>query len=314
MSITACLLLYSVAVLVSAPRILHFLTRDGHAPRSGVVVWLVAIGTVLLTWMIVAVMLVLDLVAHWRRGGSFVASCIELLCDYAAGDAGLVPQVLLLTGSAAVIGAVAAVGFRVMRVIRGLRARTHGHAQAVRLVGRPTGDRDVYVVDAVERTAYCVAGKPPAIVVTSAALAALDERSLRAILAHERAHLDGNHIRIVAALRGLARVFPYLPLMRRGATEVSRLLEMCADDAAVRRHGSGALLSGLMTLAAGAPAAALGAGDVAVLTRAQRLAVPATQPVRLRAQAALTSICTVLAVGPIGTLALAATGVWICGG
>lgn len=47
-NIAVCLLLYSVAVLVFAPRLLHVLTRAGHAPRFGVAVWLVAIGIVLL--------------------------------------------------------------------------------------------------------------------------------------------------------------------------------------------------------------------------------------------------------------------------
>lgn len=39
-NIAVCLLLYSVAVLVFAPRPLHVLTRAGHAPRFGVAVWL----------------------------------------------------------------------------------------------------------------------------------------------------------------------------------------------------------------------------------------------------------------------------------
>lgn len=79
---------------------------------------------------------------------------------------------------------------------------------------------------------------------------------------------------MVTALRGLGVVFPRLTLMTAGAAEVSRLLEMCADDAAVRRYGHRALLTGLMALAGAAPAGALGAADVAVLSRAERLALP----------------------------------------
>lgn len=45
--------------------------------------------------------------------------------------------------------------------------------------------------------------------------------------------------------------------MREGASEVSRLLEMCADDASARRHGSGVLLSGLITMCRATPAGPL---------------------------------------------------------
>ena len=44
-----------------------------------------------------------------------------------------------------------------------------------------------------EPAAYCVSGRPPAIVVTTAALGALDDRQLDAVVAHERAHLAGHH-------------------------------------------------------------------------------------------------------------------------
>jgi Zn-dependent protease with chaperone function len=313
-NVAACLLLYSLAVILFGPPVLGFLTRGGHAPRSAVTAWLIAIGSVVLTWLTIVVLVIVDVIAHWHNGDSFVVSCVRFLCDLAAGRAGSAPQVMLLASAIAVVGVVAVIGIRLVRTIGRLHAHAYGHAEAVRLVGRPTGERDVYVVDAAERTAYCVAGKPPAIVVTTAAVAALDERELAAVLAHERAHLDGHHPRIVTTLRGVALVFPRLALMTRGADEVSRLLEMCADDAAARRHGKRALLTGLMALAAGAPAAALGAADVAVLNRAERLALPPANHVRVRAQAALTSATAMLVIAPLGTVVLGASGVLMCGG
>jgi Zn-dependent protease with chaperone function len=158
-----------------------------------------------------------------------------------------------------------------------------------------------------------VSGKPAVIVVTTAALAALDDGQLRAVLAHERAHLAGHHPHVVAVVRGLATVFPNLTLMTEGAKQVSRLLEMCADDAAARRHGRRALLSGLVALSGTAPAAALGAADVAVVARAERLSTPWTYLARARTRAALTSTVTLMAAGPLITVALAASGVLMCG-
>jgi Zn-dependent protease with chaperone function len=312
-SVATCLLVYSVVMVVGGPPLLSSLTKSGLAPRSGVAAWLTAIGSVLLTWLTIALLVVYDVIAHWRQGNSLVASRVELLCDLAAGKAGSAPQVMLLAGIAATVAIVGVTGIRFARTVARLRVHAHGHAQSIRLVGRPTAESDVYVVDAAERTAYCVSGKPPAIVVTSAAVAALDDRELGAVLAHERAHLDGHHLRVVTMLRGLALVFPWLSLMTRGAAEVSRLLEMCADDAAVRRYGNDALLAGLMALAGGVPAAALGAADVAVLNRAERLALPPANRARMRAQAALTSASTVIAFAPIATLVLGASGVLMCG-
>lgn len=314
MTIAACLLLYSVLLVVFGPPLLSSLTKGGYALRCGVAAWLIAIGSVLLTWVTVAILVVFDLIAHWRQGGSFVVACVQLLCDVAAGKAGTVPQLMLLVGAAAVVALLGVLGFRLMRTIWRLRAQAQGHAQSVRLVGRPTAERDVYIMDAAERTAYCVSGKPPVIVVTSAAVAALDDRELLAVLAHERAHLDGHHARVVMTLRGLALVFPWLALITRGSAEVSRLLEMRADDIAARRYGNQVLLTGLMALAGGSPAAALGAADTAVLNRAQRLAVPPAHRARVYAQAALTSASTIIACAPLATLALGVSGVLMCGG
>ncbi|MCV7346010.1 M56 family metallopeptidase [Mycolicibacterium rhodesiae] len=314
MSIAACLLVYSVVVVMFGPSVLGVLTHSGHAPKCGVAAWLIAIGSVLLTWLSIVVLVILDVIAHWHQRGSFVVSCVRFLCDLAAGKQGVAPRVMLLAAAGAVIVGVAVIGIRFMRTISRLRVHAHGHAHAVRLVGRPTTERGVYVVEADERTAYCVEGKPPAIVVTSAAVAALNEGELKAVLTHERAHLDGHHLHIVTMLRGLAAAVPRLALITRGVTEVSRLLEMCADDVAARRHGHTPLLTGLMALAGGAPAAALGAADVAVLNRAERLALPPAHSARVRAQAALASASTIIAVAPVGTLVLGASGFLMCGG
>jgi hypothetical protein len=315
-SIAVCLLLYSLVVLVAAPPLLRALTRYGHAPRFGVAAWLTAIGTVVLIWFVVAGLVIIDLASHWNYPRILMASCLVRLrgvVSVVSDSAGLTPQVTLgaIVAVAALMAALAS--GRVARTISGMRVRAHEHAEAVRLVGRRTGDPDVVVVEASEPAAYCVSGRPSAIVVTSAAVAALDDHELAAVLAHERAHLTGHHSLAVTTLRGLAAVFPKFTLMREGATQVSRLLEMCADDASARRHGSAPLVSGLITLCRAAPAGALAAADVAVLARAERLAVPPADPAIAQARAALISVIAVLIAGPITTVTLAASGALLCG-
>ena len=312
MSIAACLLLYSFVVCVVGPPILRRLTREGHAPRYGVATWLTAIGSVLISWLMASVLIVGDLLTGGEHRNGVVASCLAVLCDVLSGYAGRIPQVLLLAAAAAGVIAASLVGARIARALARLRAGALEHADGVRLVGRPVG-HDVFVIDASEPAAYCVSGRPPVIVVTTGALAALDADQLGAVLAHERAHLAGRHHQVIGALRSLAVVFPKLSLMTQGATEVSRILEMCADDAAARRFGHRTLLAGLMSLAGAAPAGSLGVADVAVLSRAERLAVPATPPTRIRARAALTSASTLMAGGPLLILALMTSGTLMCG-
>lgn len=316
MSIAICLLLYSVAVLVAGPPLLRALTRRGHAPRFGVAAWLTAIGTVVLVWVAVAGTVVVEMARRWDYPRSVAASCLvrlRFVMTALSDFVGVSPQVTL--GAIAAVAASVAIlaGGRLARTISGLRTRSLEHAEAVRLVGRRTGDPDVVIVEAPEPAAYCVSGRPSAIVVTSAAVAALDEHELTAVVAHERAHLAGHHSLAVTTLRGLAAVFPKLTLMREGAAHVARLLEMCADDASARRYGSAPLLSGLITLCRAAPAGALAAADVAVLARAERLAVLSADPAIGRARAALSSVIAVLAAGPVVTVILAASGALLCG-
>jgi Zn-dependent protease with chaperone function len=309
-SIAACLLLYSFAVIVAGPPLLRRLTREGHSPRLGVAAWLSAISSVLISWLAAAGLVVFDAVRHWRYPAGAALCCLARLRSVMTGHAGIASQTALLVAASTAAAGAVVFGTRLVRTMIGLRARAHEHARAVRIVGHNSREHGVVVVDAEEPAAYCVSGRPPAIVVTSSALAVLDEGQLGAVLAHERAHLDGYHTHITAALRSLAVVFARVPLMAEGAAEVSRLLEICADDAAARQHGRQALLSGLLTLAGAAPAPALGAATIAVLTRAERLMLPPGG--HAGARVVLSAILAIIAAGPLITVALAASGALIC--
>lgn len=311
MSLAACLLLYSAAVLLVGPPALRALTRAGRAPRLGAAAWLTAMLSVLATWLISAVLIVIDEVAHWSRRHSFIDSCIEMLCRVLAGRSGDAPRWVLLLSAGAIIVAVVFITAQLMRTASRLRRQAHGHAHGIRLVGRPILEQNTFVVDAEVRAAYCVAGKPSTIVVTSAAVSALDEREMSAVLAHEWAHVRGHHLEVTILVRAIASVLPRLALMRDGALEVTRLLEMCADDAAAKRHGRHAVLDGLLTLAGAAPATALGAADVAVVSRAERLTSPPADGVR-RLDAMLAGIAGLIALAPLAALSMAASDVLVC--
>lgn len=315
MSVAACLLLYSFAVAVLGPRLLVRLTRAGVAPRLGAAAWLAAIGSVVLSWAAAGGFLVGELVRDWNQPGRILSTCFAALRSAAVGSHGVLGQIGLLVLTTFAALALAVLGWTLARSLVRARANTHDHARMARLAGRQVTGLEAVVLDAPERLAYCVAGRPHTIVVTSAALDVLDAGQLGAVLSHERAHLAGRHHVLLALTRGLATILPRVGLFTTGAAEVSRLLEMCADDAAVRTHGSRALLGALLTLSGVAPipTGALGATGVGVLARAERLAAPPRPALRWRVRLLLSAITVLLIAGPVLAGLLAASGMSFCG-
>lgn len=316
MSVAACLLLYSFAVAVFGPRPLARLTHAGVAPRLGVVAWLVAIGSVMASWVLAAALVAGELVRDWNQPGrAVVSACFAMLRNVALGRDGVLVQIGLLALTACAATAMAVVAWRLGRSLLRARASTQQHARAARLVGRRLAGGEAVILDAPERVAYCVPGRPHTIVITSAALDALDERHLDAVLSHERAHLAGRHHLILALTGALATILPRVELFTVGAAEVARLLEMCADDAAARTHGRATVLGALLALSGVAPipSGALGATGAGVLARATRLVTPTRPTQRIRIRLMLTAVSALLVVGPLLTVLLNATGVAMCG-
>lgn len=311
MTVAVCLVLYSFVVVVLAPHPLPRCTHAGVAPRLGVTVWMAAIGSVVLSWVAAPVFLALDVAGRWDAPAKVVQDCLATLRLVAVGRFGPLIQIgLLLLATLAVV----ALTVLTLRLIDGLartRARSRDHGALARLVGRRVPGLDAVVLDAPERLAYCVAGRPNTIVLTSAAMDALDEHQLEAVLSHERAHLTGRHHVLLALTRGLARILPGLALFAVAGAEVARLLEMCADDVAARAHGPRTVLGALLALSGvtPAPAVALGATGADVVARAERLASPPGRARLARARLLLTTLAIAVVVVP----ALTATGLAFCG-
>jgi Zn-dependent protease with chaperone function len=303
MTTAVLLLLYGAVLTWLAPPLLARLTRSGVTPHMGIAAWLTAITAALLAW-VGAVAVAAVAAVNGMKDSTAVTLCLRLfgLSERAPLPGRLGSVVLIVTALA--ISAV--VISRVGRSVLGLRARSHAHAREARMIGHPTDRPGVLVVDAHRPAAYCVAGKPNAIVVTTGALDALDGSQLSAVLAHENAHIAGHHHQLLMVLRGLATSLPHLPLFRSGAAAVADLLEMCADDVAARRFGTRPLLAGLLTLAGPQrlPADGLAAAGTAVLARALRLADPARPGMQWRQRIALgaTMVSTVGAPAVIDLL------------
>lgn len=306
MSLAVCLLGYSLAVAVLAPDALLRLTRSGRAPRWGVTVWLLALGSVPAAWLAAAGLIGVELVLAGGDLGEVLAGCVTALHGAAIGAQGVAVQAGLLLLAGLVGAGLVVLTARLGRTLGAARRRTHRHADTARLVGRMDDALGAVVVDVPGRLAYAVAGRPSTIVVSRATVHALDDAQLQAVLAHERAHLAGRHHLLLAGARALAATMPRIRLFTAGSGELSRLVEMCADDTATRGHSSGALVGALLTLTGGPvapPRGALTAAGTAVADRAERLMFPAApgqlRTARLHLGLAMTALLSGPALGAV---------------
>jgi Zn-dependent protease with chaperone function len=299
---------YAVAVAWCAPALLTRLTARGISARLGLAAWSTAMASVVASALVALQFLVRAAIAGW-------SGIAEAVCRSVAGGP-CAPAVYrnaifeFALGLAAIAAALAVtvLAWRYGRSVQRGQRRTRAHAEVARITGRRLpGVSAAVVLDAEQRGAYCVPGRPATIVLTSAALDVLDPGQLRAVLAHERAHLAGRHHLLIALTRALAASFPAVPLFTQGPAEVARLAEMCADDAAARRSGRPALAAALLAMGTGAavPAAALGATACAVAARVQRLLDPPRPARRARYGLALVTVVLLLALVPVLAAAFA---------
>lgn len=296
-----CLLLYAVAIAVFGPLLLTRLTAGGIAPRLGVAAWLSAIAGVSVAATAALAAALDDVLGRGDAAARWIVDCFGALSTSVGEHSGA--GMHLLSGTMVSTGMVVVVvgAWRIWRGLQRRRARAREHAWLARMVGRRLPDLDAVVIDSDEPAAYCTAGRERSVVITRGALSVLDPRQVAAVLAHERAHLDGRHSIVLDVVHSVAAALPGVPLFRVGATEIGHLLEMRADDVAVRGQGRRALLGGLLALGGhSVPEGTLGAAG-AVTARAARLLGPPPRLVRLGVIVLLgAAIATVLA------------GPWIC--
>jgi Zn-dependent protease with chaperone function len=313
---------YAVAAAWAVPALLARLTRHGISARLGLGAWLTAMASVLASAGAAVALLAGAAVAGLPRLAQAVCqsvagrACTPVVYRSAAFEVPLGAAALAAMLTAAVLA------WRYGRGVQQARQRTRAHAEAARITGRRLpvkGDSEggtvkgewgggwgvgggaTVVLDAPQPAAYCVPGRPAAIVLTSGALAVLGPAQLGAVLAHERAHLAGRHHLLISLTRGLAASFPGVPVFTRGPAEVTRLAEMCADDAAARRTGRPALVAALLAMATGTavPAAALAATGGPVSARVHRLLDPPRRGRHARYGLALAAVTVLLAGLPV---------------
>jgi Zn-dependent protease with chaperone function len=326
--ITALALLgYAACAAWCVPVLLVPLTRRGVSVRAGLAAWLAAMGCVLVSAAVAIELSFRTVAADWPQ-------LTRAVCRSVAGGActpGVYRSALYEGGVAALAIAAALLSaaalWRYAHRVQRSRRQTRAHAEVARMVGRAlpgpeaagpgtpgklTRRRaETVVLDDPRPAAYCVAGRPAAIVLTSGALEVLGPPQLSAVLAHERAHLaHGDHV-LHTLTQGLAAAFPGVPLFTIGASEVARLTEMAADDTAARSAGRRPLVEALLAIATGTPTpaavtpgaavprGALAAAAHAVPARVERLLRPSSSARSALFAAALDGALALLAAAPL---------------
>lgn len=308
MRIEGALLAYAVLLAVVVPRVLTGAAWAARAPRWGIALW-----QALSVSLIVAVTgagLVAVVPTLQVSGGlsAFLQACVQALrTEYRvpggalAAAAGLVAATLVL---ARALWCTAA-------ELTGAARERRRHRDILRLIGRADGRLGAVIVEHDTPTAYCLPGRHCKVVLTTATLRSLDPEELDAVLAHERAHLTGRHHLVLGAANGLARSFPFVPLLRQARLDTAVLVEMLADDVAARRHRRLTVASALVSLGArhnprpALHAPVLHATGTATRVRIERLLAPAA-PLH-RGVAAGAAAAAVLAVAaPVTLLAVPA--------
>ncbi|WP_369245009.1 M56 family metallopeptidase [Streptomyces sp. R41] len=265
---------YTAAVGFVAP---HLLLRAGwpyRAPALAAAVW----HTLMVSFSIGAALAAYNLAMpaeHLHAGLVGLLHSCGMHVGPGEPDPGTAHR--LAVALPAAIG-VALVSSFVVHVVRARRTRTR-HREAVDLVGHHSAQLRATVLPYGIPAAYCLPGRHARVVISDAAVRELTPEQLSAVLEHEQGHIAGRHHLTLAAAEAFHSVFCLTPLARHAREQTALLLEMVADDRALRRHSTEALATAMYEMAAArAPKGAFAAGGHTVLIRLKRVLGPRKAP------------------------------------
>ena len=242
---------------------------------------------------------VLHLGTAFRAGGVFRV-------PVPLGMAGALPAVLMALRLACLAAGLALLALLCWVLVAASVAAVHARRrQRLLLSLLAHGDPKVpgaLVVDYPTAAAYCLPGLRSKIVVSVGTLELLGRGELAAVLAHERAHLRERHDLVLLPFTALRRAFPRSATCAEADRAVALLVEMLADDHALRARPARELVSALVRFgtagACATPNGALAAAEGEVAARVARLLQP-VRPLPAGAVAAIRLAAALLAATPV---------------
>lgn len=270
LAVAGLLLVYAATVLRAGSSWLPRAEWPRWAPRVGIATWLSGALSVVLAWAGAGLILAIPC-ARVSADPAELRACLSLLQAQYASPAGAAIGAI---GALLTMLALGRVTWLYASAATAARHRRASHDYALVVLSRPGPAADVRIIDDDLPMVYCLPDRRR-IVLTTGTLAHLDPGQLDAVLAHERAHLSERHHVMLRLAGALERAFPRVRFFAIAAQQITYLVEVAADDAALRRAPRLTLAAALLTVAAsGAPAGALGAGGSATARRIERLIDP----------------------------------------
>jgi len=289
--------LLALALVGPVPALLARATWPLRAPRAAVVLWQSIAVAAVLSAFSAGLALASQLFVPGENG--------RPTADVRAEIAALGWPVWLC--SVLVLALTLVIGTRlalaVVQVAIGTRRRRAHHRMMVDLLGEHRRELGaVRVLNVAEPLAYCLPGmRSSRVVLSRGTMSTLSEPELAAILRHERAHLRARHDLVLEAFTAAHTAFPRFVRSRSALDGVRLLVELLADDAAVRVAGPRPLARALVACACGpTPAGALAAGGPTTVIRVRRLSGPPNSLL-----VSLAAYCAAAAVLVIPTIAVA---------
>ncbi|TNB72890.1 M56 family metallopeptidase [Arthrobacter sp. BB-1] len=147
------------------------------------------------------------------------------------------------------------------------------HRELLALLASPSAEgTGTLVISHDSPVAYCLPGGARSVTVLSDGLmAALEPAELRAVLIHENAHLSQRHHLLLWAFAAWRQALPWLPTTRLAQESVNSLIEMLADDVALKTESKATLIKAIAIVASGS---AGNAGGAELHPGASSLALP----------------------------------------
>jgi Zn-dependent protease with chaperone function len=127
------------------------------------------------------------------------------------------------------------------------------HRELLALLASPsTQGARTLVISHDSPVAYCLPGGARSVTVLSDGLMeALEPGELRAVLIHENAHLSQRHHLLLWAFAAWRQALPWLPTTRLAQESVNSLIEMLADDVALKTESKATLIKAIAIVASG---------------------------------------------------------------
>lgn len=257
--------LVALLLVGPVPALLARATWPMRAPRASIVLWQsIALAAVLSAFSAgIAIASRLFVPGADGRPTATITSEIEVLGWPLWITYVLVFALTLLIGARLMVA--------VVQVAIATRRRRAHHRMVVDLVGK-SQKSGLRVLDVAEPLAYCLPGVRSRVVVSEGTLTTLADKEIIAILSHERAHLRARHDLVLEMFTAVHAAFPRFVRSANALDAVRLLIELLADDAAVRAAGPTPLARALVACAAGrTPAGALAAGGPTTVLRVRRL-------------------------------------------